>query len=190
MASGDLMGRREVLVLMAASAAAPLLVGCSPKFDWREVRVADSQIRLLMPAKPASRRGPFEWSGETLDFELTAAQVGDCLFTVGHAQIPELLRNSASMQALSEAFVERNAQRFGTPEGPSAVSVRRRQGDPRALLLALEYRFAAELDGQAQRLVSRFLALGQFYYNISVMGPARDLVPEVLEFFLDSVRAD
>lgn len=184
------MRRRDMLGLLLAAGSAPLLVACSPRFDWREVRVADSQIRLLMPAKPAARRGPFEWLGQTLDFELTAAQVGDCLFTVGHAQIPEPLRNTPAMQALSEAFVERNAQRFGAPVGPAEFTLRRQPNDPRTLRLAVEYRFAAEIDGQTQRLVSRFLALGAHYYNISVMGPAGDLVPEVLEFFLDSVRAD
>ena len=99
-----------------AAAAALLLAGCSPDYNWREVSVADGVIRAIFPDRPVSDERAFNVAGQEITFTLTTARVGDALFAVGHAIFPAALREDESArQQIGRVAIESLYQNLGAP---------------------------------------------------------------------------
>ncbi len=74
--------------LTACTMAALLLTGCSPKFDWREAKLDDLGIRILLPGKSATMERNINLAGLPLKMTMIGAKVDDLSFTVAAALIP------------------------------------------------------------------------------------------------------
>lgn len=75
------------VALLAAAAT-----GCSPTFNWREVRAEPSPLMAMLPCKPEqdSRRVPM--AGRDVDLAVVGCDTGGATFAVMHARLPEPAR--------------------------------------------------------------------------------------------------
>src|SRR5690606_27568851 len=82
------------------------LAACSPDYNWRQVSVGDGVATAFFPDKPVTQERTLSFLGHDVVFSLTSATVGDALFAVAHAPLPEALRADASMrQAFAKAVI-------------------------------------------------------------------------------------
>lgn len=73
-----------------------MLAACSPRYDWRQVSLADGQVRAMFPDKPRTSERELDFEGHALSFSLTSASVNDVLFSVGYAALPQALQDDAA----------------------------------------------------------------------------------------------
>lgn len=97
---------------MACVALCAMLLGaCTPTYNWREVLIADGAARAAFPARPGTDTRDITLDGQPLRFSLTSARVGDAVFAVGHAPLPQALEGNPARQrelatALARALYE------------------------------------------------------------------------------------
>ena len=72
------------LMLMALA-----LAGCSPKFNWREVRLEKSGVALLFPCKPDTQVRQVDMDGQALSMTLSGCSAGDASFALAYARLGE-----------------------------------------------------------------------------------------------------
>ena len=72
------------LMLMALA-----LAGCSPKFNWREVRLEQSGVALLFPCKPDTQVRQVDMDGQALSMTLSGCSAGDASFALAYARLGE-----------------------------------------------------------------------------------------------------
>jgi hypothetical protein len=65
------------------------LGGCSPTFNWREVRLEQSAVALLFPCKPDSQVRQVQLDGQTLSMTLLGCSAGDANFALAYAKLAE-----------------------------------------------------------------------------------------------------
>jgi hypothetical protein len=130
-------GRR----LLFAVAGSLLLAACSPKYDWRELDVADGQVHAAFPARVLTEKRDIDLAGQRVAFSLTAANVGDAYFAVGYAPLPAAAAQDKSARIrLGEALIRSlYVNLHVNPPDPlpafgSEVQVHSTQGEPRWLL--------------------------------------------------------
>jgi hypothetical protein len=98
--------RRAAAVELAASLAALLLacgmlVACSPRFDWRDVAVADSALVAEMPCRPGRFQREFVVAGTSLKWFMLACEADGVTFGVATAEVGDARRVEAVLQALA-----------------------------------------------------------------------------------------
>ena len=76
-----------------------LLSACNPSLNWRETRIADTDLSALMPCKPAHHQRSVPLAGLTVTLHMTACDAGGATFAISHAVIPE---GSAAPRVLTE----------------------------------------------------------------------------------------
>lgn len=118
---------RCVAVLLLAA----VLAACSPQYDWRELIVAEGQIRAAFPARVQTETRTVRLGDVSTPFTVVAASVNDATFAVGHARLPpEVARDSAHRRRLASHLLSSAYTNLGaTPPaevrpGPEAVVVR------------------------------------------------------------------
>jgi len=91
-------GAARFAALLSGLAMA-LLAGCSPEFNWREVRIEPGGFQVLMPSKAEqlTRRVPL--GDEALSMHMTGSRVGPVSFTVTVVELGSATKE-ASEQAL------------------------------------------------------------------------------------------
>lgn len=97
------------------------LSGCSPRYDWREVSVADGQVRAMFPDKPQATEREFQFEGQDITFVLTSASVDDVLFTVGYATLPETLQEDVPARERLVREVQRSLHHNLGVEAPAEL---------------------------------------------------------------------
>ena len=76
--------------LPALSISAALLFGaCSPSLNWRETRIADTDLAAMMPCKPAHHQRTVPLAGLTVTLQMTACDADGATFAIAHASIPD-----------------------------------------------------------------------------------------------------
>lgn len=87
-------------------ALALALAACSPRYNWREVDVADGHVRAAFPDRVMTDTRDLRLDTHTLRFTLATATVGDAVFAIGSAPLPpEIAANPGARQALGRALV-------------------------------------------------------------------------------------
>lgn len=93
---------KKLLLIATMGFLATLLAACSPRYDWRELEVADGRAKAAFPAKVTTETRDVTLAGHSLRFSLTAAQVDGAVFAVGFAPLPPEAR--ADGARLAEAL--------------------------------------------------------------------------------------
>ena len=89
------IGRRADNATMTHSSLAALMLmalalgGCSPKFNWREVRLEQSGVALLFPCKPDTQVRQVDMDGQALSMTLSGCSAGDASFALAYARLGE-----------------------------------------------------------------------------------------------------
>lgn len=97
-----------------------MLAGCSPEFNWREFSVAQDRAMLAFPAKVQTEQRSIQIDGQTLDFSLTAANVGPAVFAIGFAPVPAGLATQAEA-SLTRALLTSLFTSSGQPISQAAL---------------------------------------------------------------------
>ncbi len=173
---------RWIGVAVAALAA----IGCSPAYDWREVRADDDGFVVLLPAKPARMTRPVNLDGLRVDMTMRGAQAGQASFTVGAVALPdqgEVARKAAD--AMRIAMV-RNIGGTERASRPVSVPIVDAQGKPVGTATGIEIEAAGRMREQPATLLARFVTHERRAWQCVVLGPQVDR--EQAAVFLDSFR--
>jgi hypothetical protein len=157
-----------------AIAMAFTLMACSPKFNWREVRGVDAPFTVLLPAKPASISRETEMSGVKLRMQMTAADAGSISFAVGYTKVDDPAQYAGVLAAMKAGMLKNIQASSSKPLNGSATDIEA----------------TGQLqNGQAVKLVGRFVEHGGWVYQLIVIGKESDLTPLVIDTFLTSFKA-
>jgi hypothetical protein len=156
------------------------LAGCTPHYDWREVRGSDAPFTVLLPAKPAHFSRPVNLDGMTVTMTMTAAEVDGVTFAVGSAELKDAAQAPRALKAMQTALVNNihgslQQQKSVSEGGRSAIRIR-----------ALG---SAGRDGQARLLVAHFVAQERHIYQVLALGPPNRLTEDAIDMFFSSFKA-
>ncbi len=151
------------------------LAGCSPEFDWRELKSDAGRFAVLMPAK-------FHHEARTLaanpgnDMHRWSARAADSVFGVGYTDYP----------AGTAVSIERTTQDLVGNLSGRITSSREARLDGRAS----GRRFSAEgaVAGQPRVLHALLLQSDRRLYQLVVIAPKGRIDAAELEMFLDSFK--
>jgi hypothetical protein len=161
------------LSLMLAAA----LCACSPQYDWRDYRSNDAPYAVLFPGKPASQTRAIQLDGLEVSMTMTAAEVNGVVFAVGSAQLADAAKAPAAIEAMKTALVNN----IGATVTRNKSSVDGKQS-------TLEVEAKGSQNGEAMRLIGRFVAKDKRIYQVIVMGRDKNIVQDEVETYLSSFK--
>lgn len=156
----------------ACLAAAILLLACSPKYNWREVRGAGAPFMIALPAKPASHARPVDLDGTKVTMTMTAAEANDVTFAVGTAELPDAAQAQKALITMKAALV-RNIGGTVKQEKSTAPTL-----------------IEIEASGPKRLLLARFIARDRQVYQLLVVGDERKVSREEADTFFASFKPD
>jgi hypothetical protein len=173
---------------VVALAGCLLFGGCSPTFDWREVRGVQAPYVILMPAKPNSSTRDVDLGNGPIPMTMTVARADDISFSITSGKLAQPSTADAALLAMKTSLVRntraaiRNEMASTTADGIK--------------LLTLEGTFnigppaPAAKPGNAGSalLAARFAARNGYVYQVVAYGPEKALAGQVLDTFLTSFR--
>ncbi len=74
------------------------LLGCSPTFNWREARLADTDLKALLPCKPDHAKRKLPVAGREVELRIMGCTAGDALFAVSVMDMEDVDQLSAVRQ--------------------------------------------------------------------------------------------
>jgi hypothetical protein len=159
--------------LLPVFAAAAMLAGCSPTYNWRDYTSGDGAFRVMFPAKPSSHTRSIDLGGIRVDMTMTAAEVEGTTFAVGTALAPDAALAQATLPAMRQALLRNIGAKDAALPGSAG----------------LEVDAVGKGNGGPVRLVGRFVAKGTRMYQVIVIGKPGAMPPEHTEQFLTSFAA-
>ena len=173
-----------VLTLLLA-----LLPACSPRFDWREVRLPEQRCVVALPDKPQRAQREVALPGTTVPMQMVSTGVGATLFAVGVAQLPPALAAAADLEASVALFRDgllRNVNGRVTGTQPAALHAPAGRTVRYGQALTAEGR--AGPDGRKAVLAARFFVVDDRLYQVVALGGDGELPAAALDTFFDSFR--
>lgn len=172
--------------VLAALAAIPLL-GCTPEYNWREIRSADDGWSVMLPGKPASMSRRIRLDTVEVTMTMQGAKIGDTTFTVATAVLPE---DTAAARELAVAAMRagmlRNIEGTQTAARDVAVPVIDAAGKAIGERPAVRIEADGAIKGRPVTMSAGFAADGPRAWQWVVIGHAVDR--EQASTFLDSFR--
>jgi hypothetical protein len=165
--------------------AAGLLTACSPSYNWRDYSSQDAPYRVMFPDKPAVHKRRIDVGGLPVEMTMTAADVNGTTFAVGSAEAPDAEKAQAALGAMKTALV-RNIGATITKEKASSAASANAAGSNQSAAIDIEATGAQ--NGTPMKLVGHFEARNKRFYQVIVMGKAKDLSPEQTEQFMSSFK--
>ena len=152
---------------------AMVLAACYPRYNWRELPVADGLAVLAFPARIDVAQREVVLAGLKVSFELTSAKVDDSLFSFGYAQLPPesaLPAREAARQALIDSLAKGMGQ-----EAPASAQ--------EGTVFKLE-----SLQGESPLVVfARVLLHRDVVMRVVASGPPEELTEEIAREFMRSL---
>jgi hypothetical protein len=65
------------------------LIACSPTFNWREVRVNDSELLGMLPCKPDTGARVVPLGGKEVELRMTGCDAGGATYAIASADVKE-----------------------------------------------------------------------------------------------------
>lgn len=172
------------------------LLGCSPKFDWREVRSAAGAYAVSLPGKPQvvtrDVELPLAVGPQKVSMTMTSAGVGPTMFAVGVAHLPAGVAQDAAAVQTSMDFVRAGLLRNIGVASADKESVPPLGSGARGIVRAatsFEARGQLNRAGEAPapaRLAARIYVVDDRLYQIVAMGRASELPDHEIETFFTS----
>jgi hypothetical protein len=158
------------LALLLAAA----LSACSPQYDWRDYRSSDAPYAVLFPGKPATQTRSIKLGQLDVNMTMAAAEVNGVIFAVGSAQLTDAALAPAAVEAMQTALVN-NIGATVTSSKSNAAGV-------------LDVEANGAQNGEAMRLIGRFIAKDKRIYQVIVMGRSKNIVQEQVDTYLSSFK--
>lgn len=166
------------------------LAGCTPDYNWREVRDASGGWSATMPGRTSSQTRAIHLRELSVNMTMTIAQVGATSFAVGEARLagPEPAQRQAGLAAMREGLLRNLEAEPDALVGDTSV----RSEDPTAPAVPAQVIDVTGNrrgdDGQPLRMIAVFAAKGDRLYQAVVVGPGPGLQEAQARIFLDSLR--
>ena len=160
-----------------------LLVGCSPKYDWREVRAEHAPYMVAFPGKPVHQSRKLPLAGTEVNMTMSSTQVDGVTFAVGSASLPDATQARAALPLLKATLL---ANIHGKIKQESTPAV----GRGTALQIEASGQQSKLAAGGAQGilLVARFIAQDKQIYQLVVMGKPERIVKDNIDTFFTSFK--
>lgn len=175
----------------ALVAAAMLLLGCSPRFEWREVRTPDG-VAVSLPGRPQSVTRELEIDGQRVAMTMWSTGVGPTMFALGTTRLPPALAHDEAGRARALAYFREGLVRNidGTVTARAPLPVALPPGSARRLLAseAVEAVGRTGPAGRKSRLAARFFIVDDQFFQVVALGAEGEIPPEVLDTFFTSFR--
>ena len=155
-----------------------VLVGCTPKYDWREVHGADGSYSIVLPTKPATLARSINLDGAEVAMTMTAAEVDGVTFAVGSAQLADAAAAQAALDKMKTALVK-------NINGSIKHEKRSSAAEPVAII---DVEANGNRNGQPYLLVAHFAAKDKRAYQVIVVGPEKVVAREAVDTFLTSFK--
>lgn len=162
---------------MVALGGVLALSGCNPTYNWRDYSSADAPYRIMFPAKPVTHTRSVDLNGMQVEMTMTAAEVEGVMFAVGTGLAPDPAQAQAAVTAMKTALL-RNIGAKVESESAAAAG-----GNT-----AVDIDAVGTANGQPMKLRGHFVANGKRFYQVIVMGKARQMVPEHTDQFISSFK--
>lgn len=172
-------GRRRGgwLLLAGLLVLGVLLAACSPRHDWRQVRV--DQVTAMLPARPMASAREFQFEGQAVTFTISRSTVNQVVYAVGVARLPPAIGDDRSIrqrlarQTLASFYANLgNAPPAVLPEPGQRVHIR---GDGEASFL---------------RMDAMVWTTPELLIEGMVVGPQDRVAPEQLDEFFRELAPD
>jgi hypothetical protein len=174
--------------LLGAALASLLLAGCSPRLNWREVKLAEARCVIALPDKPQAVQRELDFDGQKVRMDMTSTGVGPSLFAVGVARLPasavapERLASTISwfrdglLRNVNGSLTGTQPVTLAAPPGRivrsgQAVTAQGRIGNDRKAALA-----------------ARFYVVDDRLYQVVALSAEGEIPAEALDTFFDSFR--
>jgi hypothetical protein len=82
------------------------LGGCSPTFNWRELRLDGTPLRALMPCKPDSATRPVPLAGTPVELHMHSCEAGGLRFAVAWAEVGDAAQVPVALAAWRRASLQ------------------------------------------------------------------------------------
>lgn len=169
------------------AAALLTLAGCSPTYNWRETRLAEQGVAVMLPGKPTSMTQRIRLSDLDLVMTMTGALVDDMPFTVACATLPD--DQAATRERVLEAMRAGMLRNIAAGE-PRTEPVTLRHVDAQGKTIADSQGVRVAASGAAQgrpmRMVAVFAGHAKRACQAVALGGA--LPEEEARIFVDSFR--
>lgn len=163
-----------------ALAAALGLPGCTPALNWRDVRVPDGTMHLLMPCRPATQERTLSLNDRPVRLQLLSCDAADLTWAVAQAELGDPAQAGAALRLLRSAALKN----VGADEPPpDPLPVPGSTPRPEAGRWRVEGRLP---DGRPIQMRLALFADASRVYQVTVFG-AR-LPDEAVETFFASLR--
>ncbi len=171
------MQSRAALALLVLISA---LSGCSPRLDWREVRMPDAGLMALLPCRPASEARRLVLAGFEVEMSMLACTGDGVVYAVASADVAQPGRVGTAMAELHAAA----ARNLGAvPQSLVAFQVPGSTPNAQAGVTS----FAGMLaDGRRVEERVAVFARGTRVYQATMVGPAFEV--EASETFFGGLR--
>lgn len=166
--------------------------GCSPRFEWREVRSADGFVALLPGRAQTVSREVQLAGGERIPMTVISSGVGPTLFSVSSARLTAGVSNDAvARQGVVDFFRDALVRNVAaTVVARSEATLPLAAGGPRRLLAAeaIEAVGEAGSGGRKSRLAARFYVVDDRFFQLVALGAEGEIPPDALDTFFTSFR--
>ena len=165
---------RFVTLWWAAAALVPVLSGCAPPMDWREVRAG--AVVVTLPCRPSVYERKVPLAGAPTALQLQACSAGGATWALADADLADPALVTSALQQLNQAMADNTAGRVLRDEAwqPTGATP-----NPQSRRIGVEGR---RPDGRPVRQHSVAFAVGTRVVQVSVVGdaPAEDDVDALL----------
>lgn len=79
------------------------LLACSPTYNWRELRIPDTPLEVLMPCKPDVAQRPVPLGGQPAMLNMQSCETGGITFAVAWVDVGEEVHAAAAQALLRKA---------------------------------------------------------------------------------------
>ena len=172
--------QKTPLFTLVCAAVLGIGTGCSPAFNWREVRPGDTALSVLLPCKPDKAQQTVPMGGQPTALTLHGCDAGGAAFAVAVADVgqagavPTVL---AQWQAVTLAGVKASNPTVTAMPVPGALAA-----PAPVLVRALGQR----PDGSAVHSHALYFAHGTQVFQVVML--ASTVTPEAAETFFSSAR--
>ncbi|MDZ7652937.1 MAG: hypothetical protein U5L03_10465 [Burkholderiaceae bacterium] len=184
---GFFFSRRRGLAAVVAVVALGM-AGCSPRFNFREVKLAEARCVISLPDKPQTAQRELDFNGRRVTMDMTSTGVGPTLFALGVAQLPPEAVAPAQLDATVAWFRDGLLRNVGgTLTGTTVVGLAAPVGRAVRTAQAVTARGRIGADRKAV-LAARFYVVDDRLYQVVALGAEGEIPADVVDTFFDSFR--
>jgi hypothetical protein len=99
------MNRPSIAIYSIAAGLLSGLLACSPRYNWRELRMEQTPLLLMLPCKPEQASRSLAFGNSTLDMHMLGCEAGDSTFAITATRVQD-----PSLRTTTLALWQRSTQ--------------------------------------------------------------------------------